>query len=212
MTILHVFDMDGTLLRSTAAAELSRCVGRLDEARDIERGWLDGEITDEGFWEQCLPLWADLTEALVDAAFAEAPWINGVVEVFRDIKDRGEYIAVISQSPAFFVRRLRRWGADATFGASVEPGGRTGPDVLLTKEDKVTITRQLLMQYGLETGCCVAYGDSSSDELLFDFLSNTVAVNGSPTVRSLAALSYEGDDLRNVYALGRKLVDKGAAT
>ena len=204
--------MDGTLLRSTASEELSRCVGRLAEVRVIERGWQDGEITDEGFWEQCLPLWAHLTEALIDAAFVEAPWIDGLAEVFRDIKDRGEYIAVISQSPRFFVHRLRHCGADATFGAAVELGGLCGPDVLLTKEDKVTITRQLLAQYGLNTGSCVAYGDSSSDELLFEFLENTVAVNGSPAIRSLAALSYEGDDLREAYALGRQLLDKGTTT
>jgi hypothetical protein len=35
-----------------------------------------------------------------------------------------------------------------------------------------------------------------------------VAVNGTPALREIAAASYEGNDLRGAYALGRLLLDQ----
>jgi phosphoserine phosphatase len=54
----------------------------------------------------------------------------------------------------------------------------------------------------------VAYGDSSSDVPLFQLLPHTVAVNATPALREIAAASYEGNDLRGAYALGRSLLDQ----
>lgn len=56
-------------------------------------------------------------------------------------------------------------------------------------------------------GECVAYGDSSSDLPLFEWLPGTVAVNGSEALRRVAAARYEGSDLREAYAMGRGLLE-----
>jgi phosphoserine phosphatase len=207
MTRLHVFDMDGTLLRGAASVELSRHLGTFEPADRIERAWVRGEISDIGFWEAVLPLWADVSEAEIDDAFAAAAWIGGVREVFDDITGRGEHIAVISQSPHFFVRRLEGWGAHRTFGSRVVPGGATTEDLLLTLQHKVDITLGLLEELGLDEEQCVAYGDSTSDTLLFDRLPYTVGVNCNEVLRERATVCFEGDDLREAYALGRSLLD-----
>ncbi|WP_214370076.1 HAD family hydrolase [Pseudonocardia sp. H11422] len=206
MTRLHIFDMDGTLLRGAASVELSRYLGMFEAADAVEQAWLRGEISDIEFWERVLPLWKGISEEEIDRAFEAAPWIDGVADVFADIADRGEYSTVISQSPRFFVKRLMNWGVGSAHGAGVEPGGRSGPDLLLTVQDKVTIADALMADYGLTAADCVAYGDSTSDVALFQRLHHTVAVNGNATIRELAAVSYEGTDLRDAYAAGRALL------
>jgi phosphoserine phosphatase len=199
--------MDGTLLRGSATIEICRHIGQLEAAQAIENGWVRAEIDDVEFWARCLPLWCDLTDADIDRAFDAGEWIAGVTEVFADIAARGEYSAVITQSPQFFVDRMLRWGVTTVHGAAVELGGRVGPEMLLTVEDKVRITRMLIDRYGLTTADCVAYGDSTSDIGLFEYLPHTVAVNGNAAVRALAVAPYEGWDLREVYAIGRALLD-----
>jgi phosphoserine phosphatase len=207
MTKLHVFDMDGTLLRGAATVEFSRYLGCFEAANAVEEAWVRGEIDDIPFWDRVLPLWAGVSEEEIDRAFDAAPWIDGVAEVFADIAARGEHSAVISQSPLFFVRRLQRWGAGAVFGARVEPGRRCEEDLLLTVQHKVDITAVLLAELGLTKDECVAYGDSTSDVLLFEWLPHTVAVNAKPVVRDIAAAVYDGPDLRDAYATGRALLD-----
>lgn len=210
-THLHVFDMDGTLLRGAGSVELARHLGTYEPADRIERAWLRGEITDVQFWERMLPLWADVSDAEIDAAFAASAWMDGVREVFDDIRSRGEHIAVISQSPHFFVRRLEAWGAHRTFGSDVVPNTPTRKERLLTLQHKVDITLALLDELGITDQECVAYGDSTSDTLLFARLPYCVGVNCTARLREHATVCFEGDDIRGAYALGRQLLD-GART
>jgi phosphoserine phosphatase len=210
-THLHVFDMDGTLLRGAASVELARHLGTFEPADRIEQAWLRGEITDVQFWERMLPLWADVTEAEIDAAFAASAWIDGVREVFQDIGRRGEHVAVISQSPHFFVRRLEAWGAHRTFGSDVVPGAPAGRERLLTLQHKVDITVGLLDELGISDRDCVAYGDSTSDTLLFERLPHSVGVNCTARLRERATVCFDGDDIRGAYALGRRLLDGARA-
>lgn len=211
MTLLHVFDMDGTLLRGAASVELAKHLGTFEAADRIERAWVRGDIGDVAFWEAMLPLWADVSEAEIDDAFAAAAWIDGVREVFADIGRRDEHVAVISQSPHFFVRRLKGWGAHHTFGSDIVPGGPTTTDLLLTVQHKVDITLTLLDRLGLTEAQCVAYGDSTSDTLLFERLEHTVGVNCTEKLRARAAACYAGHDLREAYVVGRSLVDRPVA-
>ena len=52
----------------------------------------------------------------------------------------------------------------------------------------------------------MAYGDSMSDEPLFDHLCNTVAVDAPLALKAVARMAYRGDDRREAYALGRSLL------
>ncbi len=79
MTALHVFDMDGTLLRGTTAAiEISRRVGRLEPLGELERGFAAEEISAADFALETHALWKDLTAELVAEVVADAPWIDGI--------------------------------------------------------------------------------------------------------------------------------------
>tara|TARA_R110002073_G_scaffold29114_9_gene91978 strand:+ start:883 stop:1521 length:639 start_codon:yes stop_codon:yes gene_type:complete len=208
MTHLHVFDMDGTLLHGSACLEISRAAGVFEQNVEIERAWSHGEFSDNAYWEHCLPLWKGLTDAHIDAAFANAPWLDGVESVFADIRSRNEHSVVISQSPKFFVDRFAQWGVNFAFGALVSPGDPDGAEQMITSDDKLAITRQLLAELGLADDKCIVYGDSLSDLALFSTLEHTVAVNAKPVIRELARVSYEGTDLWSAYLAGRALLNE----
>jgi phosphoserine phosphatase len=207
MTCLHVFDMDGTLLHGSACLEISRAAGVFDENVEIERIWAEGGFSDNGYWEHCLPLWEGLTDAQIDAAFSNAPWLDGVQNVFADIRSRNEHSVVISQSPKFFVERFSQWGVSFAFGALVSPGDASGAEQLVSSDDKWAITKKLLAELGLPEGNCIAYGDSLSDLALFESLEYTVGVNAKPPIRKLARVSYDGTDLWSAYLTGRELMN-----
>ena len=203
---LHVFDMDGTLLRSTATIELARHLGHLEGGQEIEERWFQGTISDTEFWLRLLEMCKGASAADIDEAFHNAPWMAGIEETFADIRSRGEAVIVISQSPAFFVRGLERWGAHETYGSAVELGLPLSESATLLAEAKVAITESALAVRNLSVQQCVAYGDSSSDLGLFATLPHTVAVNPTPELDALAATRYVGTDIWEAYSLGRQLI------
>lgn len=208
MSVLHVFDMDGTLLKGSACLEISRAIGAFDETHDIEEAWTRGDISDTDFWDRCLPLWTELSDAHIECAFAQTHWMEGVQAVFSDIQSRCEKSVVITQSPMFFADRLRRWGVDFAFGSRVLPSNPEVAVEMISSADKLRITHELLGQLGLSPHECVAYGDSNSDLALFEFLDLTVAVNAQAAIRRLARVAYDGPDLWQAYLVGRKLLEQ----
>lgn len=203
---LHVFDMDGTLLRGSATVELARQMGQLEVGEEIERRWAEGSISDDDFWLKLLEICQHATAADLQGAFENARWMGGIAQTFADIKARGEEAVVISQSPTFFVRGLELWGASETYGSTVELGQPLGDSATLMPMVKVTITASALAERNLSSTDCVVYGDSSSDLELFRTFPNSVAVNPTPALASLAATRYVGTDIREAYALGRQLI------
>lgn len=207
MSRLHLFDLDGTLLRGTAApVEISRQLGLETEIVELERAFAAREIDPVRFAQGVHKLWSGLTEEHVDAAFREAPWMDGIAEVWAEIRARGEHCAVVSLSPDFFVRRLLAWGADAVYGSRfpevpfrvpVDPAG------ILSPTAKVKIAYGLCAKLGVPPDACVAYGDSLSDAELFAAVPLSVAVNADDHLRGLASFDYAGSDLREVYDLVR---------
>ncbi|MYS10071.1 HAD-IB family phosphatase [Streptomyces sp. SID6041] len=203
---LHLFDLDGTLIRGSAAAvEISRQLGVDEEIAALEKGFLQGLTPDE-FAVRARALWSALTVEQVTAAFVGAPWLLGIREVWADIRARGDRCAVISLSPDFFVERLLDWGAHAVHGSRwptlpfTEPVHRPG---ILDARAKVRIARELCAEYGVDPAHCVAYGDSMSDAELFAIVPDTVAVNADHHLAGLARHTYTGGDLREAYALVR---------
>lgn len=206
MSRLHIFDMDGTLLSGSACLEISRHMGQLDAVVAIEERWSHGQVGHVEFYELCLPLWEGLSAADVDAVFEATGWLEGIRAVWADIAARGEHSAVISLSPQFFVDRLLEWGLGSAHGALVEAGIAPDPVKVLTPDSKPEVASALMERYELDSEDCVAYGDSSSDIPLFQMLTNTVAVNASPSLRDIAAATYEGNNLWDAYRLGRSLL------
>ena len=144
--------------------------------------------------------------AQVSAAFEGAPWLTGIREVWADIRKQGDYCAVISLSPDFFVSRLLDWGAHAAHGSRwphlpfTGPIDRTG---ILNPAAKVKIANRLCAEFGVGLDGCVAYGDSMSDAEIFAMVPRAVAVNADHHLAGLATHAYAGSDLREAYELVR---------
>jgi phosphoserine phosphatase len=208
--ILHVFDMDGTLLRgSSASYQVAQALGNVDDLIALETQLAAGEVDSPGFAVAVHRMWLNLTPALVATAFAASPWLTGIREVCADIRRRGEWSAVITLSPDFFASLLLDLGFDEVvasrfpalpFTEPIDPAG------ILNPIDKVRIVDQLRARYGLSRSCCVAYGDSMSDVPLFRQLTATIAVNADEHLDGIAAMSYHGGDLTEAYALARTLI------
>jgi phosphoserine phosphatase len=213
MTALHLFDLDGTLMHGTAApAEISRQLGLEAEIAELEGEFSARRIGPPEFALRLHSLWEGLTEDHVHAAFEGAPWLAGIREVWQEIRERGDYCAVISLSPSFFVERLLDWGAHAAHGSLFPPVPFRLPlDVagILTPEGKLEVADRLCARFGVTRQECVAYGDSATDAVLFASLPVSVAVNARPALAATATHVYEGRDLREAYALGRTPRQRG---
>ncbi|MCX5606818.1 HAD-IB family phosphatase [Streptomyces sp. NBC_00047] len=205
MALLHLFDLDGTLMFGSAApVEISRQLGLSAEIAELERSFSAREIGPQEFSVAAHALWSELTPAHVRAAFDGSPWLAGIQEVWREIRERGDYCAVISLSPSFFVELLLEWGAHAAHGSVFPTVPFTGPmevSGILTPEGKVTVADRLCAQFGVSRGDCVAYGDSMTDAVLFEVVPVSVAVNARPYLAERATHVYEGRDLREAYQL-----------
>ncbi|MGW5867391.1 HAD family hydrolase [Streptomyces sp. NPDC055239] len=207
MARLHLFDLDGTLLHGTAApVEISRQLGLEAEIAELERDFVAGRIDSPQYAVRVHALWKDLTDVQVTAAFEGAPWLRGIRETWAEIRQVGDYCAVISLSPSFFVERLLGWGAHAAHGSRfpsvpfTEPVNPTG---ILNAADKVKIAQRICEEFGVARSDCVAYGDSLSDLDLFGAVPVSVAVNADQRLVGLATHSYVGRDLRKAYELVR---------
>ncbi|GAA0295396.1 hypothetical protein GCM10010302_37630 [Streptomyces polychromogenes] len=205
MTMLHLFDLDGTLMYGSAApVEISRQLGLESEIAELERAFGAREIGPQDFSKAAREMWADLTPEHVRAAFDGAPWLLGIRDVWQEIRERGDYCAVISLSPSFFVELLLEWGAHAAHGSVFPEVPFTRPvDVagILTPEGKLTVADRLCERFGVTRADCVAYGDSMTDAVLFGALPRSVAVNARPHLVERATHVYEGRDLREAYQL-----------
>jgi phosphoserine phosphatase len=204
---LHIFDMDGTLLRgSTASLEIAHRLGCVPELLRLEAAFAAETLDTRGFAAEIFLLWQELTPGLVAEVFAQAPWIGGIVDVLADIRSRGEHSVVVTMSPDFFASRLTALGADEVVASGFPPlPFRVAPDParILTPADKIAVADRVRLATGLDRDSCVAYGDSGSDIPLFRELRHTMAINASDALRSLARYHYDGDDLRVAYQIAR---------
>lgn len=207
MARLHLFDLDGTLLHGTSApVEISRQLGLEAETVALDRDIGAQRIGPPEYARRVHALWERLTPEHVTAAFEGAPWLTGIRETWAEIRARGEYCAVVSLSPSFFVERLTGWGAHAAYGSRfpavpfTEP---VDPSGVLSAAAKVKIADRLCEQFGVSRADCLAYGDSLSDVELFGAVPVSIAINADQHVAALATHSYVGRDLWEAYELVR---------
>jgi len=207
MTRLHLFDLDGTLLYGTTSpVEISRQLGLEEEAVALDRAISAGLIGPPEYAERVHALWSDLTQEHVTAAFDGAPWLSRIREVWAEIRQQGEFCAVVSLSPSFFVERLLDWGAHAAHGSrfpAIPFAEPVDPSGVLSAAAKVRIADRLCEEFGVTRAECVAYGDSLSDMDLFGVVPVSVAVNADRHLSGLATHTYAGEDLWDAYELVR---------
>jgi phosphoserine phosphatase len=205
VNVLHVFDMDGTLLPGTSAcAELARHLGGVPAVRCLEGRYRSGEIDSVGFALEIHELFlsAGLTEEVAASVFARSPKLRRIADVLNDIRARSEHSAIVTVSPDFFAHGFLTMGADRVIASGwppLSPGSAVDPARIISGPMKIDLVRGLCAELDLSPSRCVAYGDSEADVTLFRTVGLSVAVNAAAGVAVQAILACDGDDLWPMY-------------
>ncbi|MFG3100098.1 HAD family hydrolase [Streptomyces sp. NPDC048182] len=202
--MLHVFDMDGTLLPGTSATrEMATFLGHASEIETLERDFAAGRIDTRQFARSIFELWGPMDPDRVRTAFGASPKMHRIREVVADIRARGHHSCVITMSPLCFAAHFEEYGFDEVHGSVFPVSARSDIDVttILRPDDKPLLAMAMCTRYGIHRSQVVAYGDSLSDRHLFAMAPVSIAVNGDAHVLPLASAGYTGRDLWDAYEL-----------
>jgi len=207
----HVFDMDGTLVRSTSAPLLvAAAIGRGDSLVELEERFANGVATAVDFARALHEMWGVVSPEVARRAFLTAPLIENVREVLDDIRLRGEVACLITMSPDYFAEQFLEFGFDAVFATRFPRSAEVPLDeaAVLNPEDKPRLAARFCAEHGLQLQDAVAYGDSMSDVFLFGEAGLRVSVNGDHHLADLADIAVEGPDLMLAYRPAREWCDR----
>ncbi|HEV3390005.1 MAG TPA: HAD-IB family phosphatase [Solirubrobacteraceae bacterium] len=206
----HIFDMDGTLVRSTSAPVLvAAAMGRGDSLVELEERFAAGVATAADFARALHEMWGVVPPEVARRAFVTAPLLENVREVLHDIRLRGEVACVITMSPDYFAEHFLEFGFDAVFASRFPRSADVALDeeAILNPEDKPLLAARFCAEHGVQLRDAVAYGDSMSDVFLFGEVGLRVSVNGDHHLAELADIAVEGSDLMLAYRAAREWCD-----
>ena len=207
----HIFDMDGTLLQGTTAALLlAQVLGTENALRALEERFGAGKHAAVDFAQNLHATWGVVPAAAAVEAFANAPLLDNVEAVLRDIQARGERACLITLSPDCFAELFLPLGFDAVYSSTFPRDARIpfDPEKILFAEDKPRLARVFCEAYGLRLEEAVAYGDSVSDAFLFEAVGYRISVNGDHHLRDLCDIEIRGNDLYEAYRVARRYIDR----
>ncbi|MEU8118722.1 HAD-IB family phosphatase [Spirillospora sp. NPDC049024] len=205
--VLHVFDMDGTLLPKTSAnIEIARHTGTLEAVLSLENAFALGQIDTWDFARGVFDLWGIVHPETVRNVYRMAPKLRHVRKTVDKIHENGGRAIVITMSPDFFADHFLELGFDAVV-ASKFPRDHAEPlllEQILTPRDKPALAWHYCDYFGFAQNSIVAYGDSRSDRPLFEVAQQSIAINADHHVRSIATHIYDGDSLWDAYELANE--------
>ena len=207
----HIFDLDGTLLRGTTAALLLAQVLRKENAlRALEERFGADKHASSEFAQHLHATWGVVPTTAAVEAFANAPLLDNIETVLRDIQARGERACLITLSLDCFAELFLPLGFDAVYSSTFPRDARTpfDPGKILFAEDKPRLARDFCAAYGLRLEEAVAYGDSISDAYLFEVVGYRISVNGDHHLRNLCDIEIRGNDLYEAYRAARRYIDR----
>jgi phosphoserine phosphatase len=207
----HIFDMDGTLLPGTKASLLlAQALGMENALRALEERFAAGKHTSVEFAQNLHATWGVVPAATAANAFANAPLLDNVEAVLRDIRARGERACLITLSPDYFAELLLPFGFDAVYSSTFPRDAQTplDPGKILSAHDKPRLARVFCEEYGLRLEEAIAYGDSISDVFLFEAAGYRISLNGDHHLRDLCDIEIRGNDLYQAYGAARQYIDR----
>lgn len=204
---LALLDLDGTLkLERDPYVYLHRQLGTEAQSQDFFRLGLAGQISYAEWLRRDVALWAGQPLERVRSLFRANPYLPGVPELLRTLKQAGVYVAVISTGLSLHADMVQaEFGLDCVVAneALVTDGRLTGQArERLPEGGKGAVADQLMAQLGVTAPAVLAVGDSSSDIALFERAGLSVAVQpSSDEVRAAADIVLEAPDLRPLLPL-----------
>ena len=195
---LVVVDLDGTLITgTTAASHLDDWIGHGPAVKELERRFLNGEITNAEVAAQYGPLYRGIALADARAAVESVPCLDDIVLGTSLLHGRRIEAVIATASWSFAAQALADlWGFDAVRGVELEVDpatstftGRISRDC--EPEDKIAFVVDRCERLGVGLDEVVAIGDGRSDLPLFSAVGFSVALNASPEVQAAASMSVD---------------------
>ena len=209
MRKVAIFDIDGTIFRSSLLIELTEALvreGVMPESvrrhyvRERAR-WLDREGSYEDYIWAVVRVFEAKIKGIPNEAFLRVSQQTVAVHgkrVYRYTRDliaelhrKGYYLLAISNSPTVILRPFcEKWGFDKVYGRIYEVGedgkltGKTEHLDLIT--DKAKILRRAAERQGLTLKGSVGVGDSESDIPFLKLVEKPICFNPNLKLRAVA--------------------------
>lgn len=201
-----VFDLDGTLLRTTTVSlYLAEWMGRGETVAELERRFRAHEISNRVVADESAAWFEGHDPERIWEQLETAPWIAGIEETVGALAGAGCKVLLGTVSWRFAAEMLqRRYGFDDVCGTEMQVGdgvlsGRVSR--YFDEQDKVRFVERWCAGNGFELRQVAAVGDSRSDVPLFERVGLAIAINASDDARAVAHHAIETDDLRDVLPL-----------
>ncbi len=201
---LYVFDMDGTLLPNTSGSyEIAKLTGTVDMVARLEANFDGTRANCVNFARELHENWGVLDSTILQSAFNNSSKLKNIKKTLESIAERGHVSCMITLAPNCFANQFYDYGFDHIFSSSFPASHQEAfdPEGILVPEDKLHLAQKLAHQLGVNFGDTVAFGDSISDKVLMDELTETVAVNGDHHINHLCKHRYKGECLWEAYEL-----------
>jgi phosphoserine phosphatase len=201
-----VFDLDGTLLRTTTVSQyLADWMGHTDAIADLESRFRAHEISNRVVADASAAWFEGREPDRVWAELERAPWIEGIEETVGALAAAGARILLGTVTWRFAAEMLqRRYGFDAVCGTEMQVGdgllsGRVSR--YFDEHDKVRFVEDWSAEHGFGMDEVAAVGDSRSDVPLFERAGLSIALNATEDARAVADRAVDSEDLRDVLPL-----------
>ena len=198
---LFVFDMDSTLIQGEVIDELAKLAGVGEQVSKITEAAMRGELNFDQSFTRRVGLLQGLPAQQAHSLLSRIPLSPGAERLFRVLKSRGYYTAILSGGFTFFAKSLQtRLGIDEFHANELEIAdgrvtGRVLPPIM-NGARKAQILKEIAERENIPLEEAVAVGDGANDLPMMEIAGMGIAYRAKPIVRQQAdhAISTLGLD------------------
>lgn len=202
MIKLVVFDLDNVIIDGEAIDEIGKLANVEEEIAEITEKAMQGEIDFETSIKDRVKLLEGTSIEDIQKVAEELPLMVGAEESIKALKDADLEVAVISGSFDVVANVIKdKLDLDYVYTNSftVEDGKLTGEvEGPLVSGTKLDVLNGLLEEKDINIEDVVAVGDGANDISMIEAAGLGIAFNAKPTVKEIADVIVDEDDLSKV--------------
>ena len=188
---LFVFDMDSTLIQGEVIDELAKLAGVGEQVSKITEAAMRGELNFDESFTRRVGLLKGLPAEQALSLRERIPLSPGAERLFRILKSRGYYTAILSGGFTFFAESLQaRLGIDEFHANELEiiEGKVTGRVIppIMNGARKAAMLQQISERENIPLEETVAVGDGANDLPMMGLSGMGIAYRAKPIVRAQA--------------------------